>query len=100
MIAEGVKDLDLVAGQLQIYVQLHAGKRNRGEMLEALLEGENLPALGILVIVGENEAVAVTGGQDIELDHVHAGLQSRVEAGRRVAGDDQVGPFVPDAFQR
>ena len=93
----------LVAGELEVDVELDVGERVRLEVREALVERRG--AVGrVLVVVGEDQRRVVlgrpAGGEDVELDHVDAGLQRGVERLARVAGRDQVGALVADAPQR
>ena len=92
----------LVAGELEVEVQLDAGVGVGGEVGEAFGERERALAAAaqVLVVVGEEEfprAVDVLG-QHVELDHVHAGLDSGVERRDGVARRDQVRALVADAL--
>ena len=102
MLAQGADDALLVAGQLHVDDQVDAGPRVLDEVGEALLERQRGAALGVRVVVGEQQPAAAVEvlGEDVELDHVDAGGQRRVEALERVAGRDQVGALVADALQR
>jgi hypothetical protein len=70
-------------------------------VVEPLLERRGLAARDVLVVVGQEQAALAAHvlGEDVELDHVHAGRERRVEALARVAGSDEVRPLVPDAPQ-
>jgi hypothetical protein len=63
-------------------------------MRKALLEGQRVALLHILVVVGEQQPVASALGQHVQLDHVHAVRQRRVEAGECVPRLDQVRTLV------
>ncbi len=70
-------------------------ERLAGEVFEGLLERERLALAHVLVVVSEQQppaAVAVLA-QHVELDHVHALAQRRVEARERVTGSHRSAPL-------
>jgi hypothetical protein len=93
----------LVAGELEVDVELDVGERIGLQMLEALVEAGGVVG-AVLVVVREDQRRVVVrgqrGGEDVELDHVDAGLEGGVERLARVAGRDQVGALVADPPQR
>ena len=102
MRAQGIDDALLVAGELEVDVELDARVGVGGEVREALLERQRVAAVGGAVVVGEHEAPAAVAvlGQHVELDHVDPGRERGVEARQRVARSDEVGALVPDALHR
>jgi hypothetical protein len=91
----------LVARGLEVDVELDPLPRVLGEVGEALLERDGLAAGCRVVVVGEDQAARAVAvlGQHVELDHVHAGGQRRIERRDRVARGDEVGALVTDALQ-
>ena len=69
-------------------------------MGQSILERRRAPATGGARVVGQDELARAAGGEDVELDHVHAGRERRVERGERVAGRDQARTLVPDPADR
>ncbi len=72
--------------------------RGPGEVRERLLEGDGRTTARVLVVVGHEQApgAALVLGEHVELDHLHARLQRRVEACERVAPLDPGGALVTD----
>ncbi len=92
----------LVAGGLEVDVELHAVVGGLGEVCEPLFQRVGHPGARIGVVVRQPQLAPAIGvlGQDVELDHVHPRLQSGLEGGEGVAGRDVVGPLVTDAEHR
>ena len=95
-------DARLVAGQLEVDVEVDAGERRRGEVVEALLERRR-GAEVVLVVVRQQQARGVERalvlGQHVELDHVDVGGQGGVEGRAGVARREVVGALVADPSQ-
>ena len=98
--AQRVDGALLVAGQLEVDVELDAGVLGSGEVREALVERRDVAAREVAVVVPEQQlagAVEVRR-QDVELDHVHAVVERGAEARERVAVREMVRALVPDAL--
>jgi hypothetical protein len=61
---------------------------------EPLLERERLPALGIFVIVRQQQPTGPALGENVELNHVDVVGQGRIEAGVGIPRGDQIGALV------
>jgi hypothetical protein len=90
---QGVEHRELVAGELEIDVELDPRERRGREVREPFLQRVRRARRRVLVVVREHEPAAALR-KHVELDHVDAGRQRRVEAGVRVAGRDQIRPLV------
>ena len=103
MAAQRLDHAALVAGQLEVDVEIDVGEARVREVREAVLERERI-RWHVLVVVREDQlgrgGSEVVAGQDVELDHVDVRGQRRVERRRRVARRDVVGALVADAAQR
>jgi hypothetical protein len=96
VLAQRVDGALFVARQLEVHVELDPLERAAREVGEALLERRR--AVGVLVVVGEQQLAAVL--EHVELDHVHAVRERGVERGGGVSRDDEVGALVSDPSQR
>ena len=94
--AEGVHHLQLVAGQLHVEVDVDVRECVAREVVERLEERERGAGAHVLVVVGHQQATAPVGllGEGVELDHVHAVGERRVEARERVALGEVGGALV------
>jgi len=96
--AQRVDDAVLVAGQLEVDVELDALEARGCQVGEAHFQrGARSRAQHAVVVREEELAGAVRMlGQNVELDHVHAHGERRVEGRRCVARHEMVGPLVAD----
>ena len=103
VVAQRLDHAGLVARELEVDVELDVGERLGLQVLEALVEAGGVVER-VVVVVGEDQRRIVAGGQrggqDVELDHVHARRERGIERLAGVAGRDQVGALVADAPQR
>ncbi len=98
-LAQRVEHAQLVAGELDVDIELDAGEGRASEVLERLLEGDRRALARVLVVVRDEQAPAAVGvlAEHVQLDHVDAVAQRGVEARERVAGLDVRGALVADA---
>ena len=99
MLAQRIEHAQLIARELDVDVELDASEGRPGEVRERLLEGERRALAQVLVVVRDQQPAAAVGvlAEHIQLDHVDAVAQCRVEARERVARLDVRGALVADA---
>ena len=99
---QSVHDPLLVAGHLEIDVELDVRPGVLREVGQPLFQRQRLGRGRGAEVVREHEPSAAVFAlwQHVELDHVHTGRESRVEALECVARGDQVRALVPDPLQR
>ena len=83
----------LAARVLEVDVELDAVEPRGGEMGEPGVEREAAEQAALERVVGDPEAAA--DGADVELDHVDAEIERRLERAERVAPDHGVCAAVP-----
>ena len=90
----------LVAGQLEVHIELDPGVAGTGEMGEALVQGRRRPPRDVLVVVCQQQPPGPVQvfREHVELDHVHALTERGVEARQRVAVRQVVSALVADAL--
>ncbi len=101
--AQRVDDAQLVAGDLQVDVELDPVEGGAGEVGEAVAEAEHVGAGGVLVVVREQQpaaggvrpAVGAEPGQHVELDHLDAGLARASKLASVLPGAIRSAPLWP-----
>ncbi len=87
-------ELGLTAGELQVAVDLDLVERRLQEEVEGLGQVHRLARQRVVVVVGDDQP-ALLLPEDVELDHVDADLDRRVEAPGRVSLTIASAPLWP-----